>query len=152
LIAEHHTHEPALALSKGLDRDRAVDESGNQVSVFNRVGSRPLTLPEMRRLYVRGGEIYTVEDSGNPPPTPPLQKEGRHRPPQSSEAGFQVGAGASRCRPETDGRVAETTIATVREERCASPTGPTVSIPKGPDFEGQNRKAPAPAKSERRGS
>ena len=29
----------ALAISKGLDRDRAVDESGNQIAVFGRVGA-----------------------------------------------------------------------------------------------------------------
>ena len=32
----------ALAISKGVDRDRAVDESGNQIGVFGRVGARPL--------------------------------------------------------------------------------------------------------------
>ena len=41
LIATYHTHGEALAVAKGLDRDRAVDESGNQVSIFNRIGSRP---------------------------------------------------------------------------------------------------------------
>jgi len=90
LIAEYPTHHPALALSKGLDRDRAVDESGNQVSIFNRIGARPLTLPEMRRLYVREGGVYTVE---NPPPTPPLQKEGRPLPPQGRETGTGGGQG-----------------------------------------------------------
>src|SRR5208337_3606256 len=34
----------ALAISKGVDRDRAVDESGNQLAVFGRVGARPLSL------------------------------------------------------------------------------------------------------------
>ncbi len=29
----------ALAISRGMDRDRAVDESGNQIAVFGRVGS-----------------------------------------------------------------------------------------------------------------
>ena len=33
--------EWALALSKGLDRDRAVDETGGQIAVFGRLGSRP---------------------------------------------------------------------------------------------------------------
>jgi len=60
LIAKHHTHGEAVALSRGLDRDRAVDETGHQVSVFNRIGARPLTLEEMRRLYVKDGEIYRV--------------------------------------------------------------------------------------------
>jgi hypothetical protein len=62
LIAAYHTHGPALALSRGLDRDRAVDESGHQVSVFNRIGARPFTREEMERLYLRDGEVYTVRD------------------------------------------------------------------------------------------
>jgi len=62
LIAMRHTHGPALAVSKGLDRDRAVDESGHQVSIFNRIGARPLTLDEMQRLYLRNGQIYTVSE------------------------------------------------------------------------------------------
>jgi hypothetical protein len=68
LIARRHTHGPALALSKGLDRDRAADESGNQVSVFNRLGARPFNLEEMRRLYLRNGKVYTVTDG--PPGAP----------------------------------------------------------------------------------
>ena len=62
LIAHKHTHEPALAISKGLDRDRAVDESGYQISIFNRIGARPMTLQEMQRLYLRNGQIYTVSE------------------------------------------------------------------------------------------
>jgi len=62
LIATRHTEGPAIAVSKGLDRDRAVDESGNQVSIFNRIGGRPMTLPEMQRLYLRDGKLYTVEE------------------------------------------------------------------------------------------
>ena len=56
LIATYQTHAPALAISKGLDRDRAVDESGNQVAVFGRRGGRPLNLEEMRRMYLRDGK------------------------------------------------------------------------------------------------
>jgi hypothetical protein len=62
LIAKRHTHGPALAISKGLDRDRAADESGNQLSIFNRIGARPMTFAEMQRLYIRNGSIYTVEE------------------------------------------------------------------------------------------
>lgn len=62
LIATYHTHDPALAISKGLDRDRAVDESGNQVSVFGRIGSKPFNLEEMRKLYIKDGKVYTVTD------------------------------------------------------------------------------------------
>jgi hypothetical protein len=70
LIATYHTHGPALAVSKGLDRDRAVDESGHQVSVFGRVGARPFNLEEMQRMYLRNGQIYTVTDTPPAPPTP----------------------------------------------------------------------------------
>jgi len=38
-------------LSKGLDRDRAVDESGNQLAVFGRRGARPFRLDEMQKLF-----------------------------------------------------------------------------------------------------
>jgi len=62
LIAKRHTHGPALAISKGLDRDRAVDESGNQVSIFNRIGARPMTYAEMQRLFMRNGSLYTVSE------------------------------------------------------------------------------------------
>ncbi|MBV9496333.1 MAG: hypothetical protein JOZ54_18940, partial [Acidobacteria bacterium] len=63
LVATRHTHGPALAVSKGLDRDRAVDESGYQVSIFNRIGARPMTLSEMQRLYLRNGKLYTVSET-----------------------------------------------------------------------------------------
>jgi hypothetical protein len=52
VIAHYHTGAPALALSKGLDRDRAVDETGHQMAVFGRIGSRPFTLKESERLYL----------------------------------------------------------------------------------------------------
>jgi hypothetical protein len=52
LIAEYPTHGPALSLSKGLDRDRAVDESGHQLSVFGRRGARPFNQLEQRALYL----------------------------------------------------------------------------------------------------
>ena len=65
LIAKKKLEGPALAISKGLDRDRAVDESGYQVSVFNRIGARPMTLPEMQRLFLRDGKIYTVSETPN---------------------------------------------------------------------------------------
>jgi len=58
LIATYPTKSPALALSKGLDRDRGVDETGGQIAVFGRKGSRPLTRSEMQKLY--------LDDEGNP--------------------------------------------------------------------------------------
>jgi hypothetical protein len=66
LIATRKTAGPAVAISKGLDRDRAADESGNQVSIFNRIGARPMTLPEMQRLYLRNGSLYTVSETPAP--------------------------------------------------------------------------------------
>jgi hypothetical protein len=46
-----------------LDRDRAVDESGNQLAVFDRLGARPFTLQEMQKLYLRDSKVYTVVDT-----------------------------------------------------------------------------------------
>ncbi len=62
LIATARTKGPALAISKGIDRDRAVDESGNQLAVFGRRGARPLNREETQRLYLRNGQVYTVTD------------------------------------------------------------------------------------------
>ena len=62
-IAGHRTRGPALAIAKGLERDRAVDESGHQVSIFGRIGGRPFTLAEMQKLYLRAdGSLMPVSD------------------------------------------------------------------------------------------
>ena len=67
IIAWTKTPRPALALSKGLDRDRAVDESGHQMAVFGRYGSRPFTRAEMERLFLnRQGDPYFVTDEADP--------------------------------------------------------------------------------------
>lgn len=62
LIASYPTKEPAVAVGRGLDRDRVVDESGNQTVVFGRKGSRPFNLDEMHKFYERDGQVYTVEN------------------------------------------------------------------------------------------
>ncbi len=62
LIATYPTKSPAVAVGRGLDRDRVVDESGNQTVVFGRKGSRPFNLAEMKKFYERDGELYTVEN------------------------------------------------------------------------------------------
>jgi hypothetical protein len=63
LIAWANTPYPALSLSKGLDRDRGVDENGGQMSVFGRLGSRPLNQTEMEKLYLKAdGQPYFVDD------------------------------------------------------------------------------------------
>ncbi|MGK2857079.1 MAG: hypothetical protein ACSLFQ_07725 [Thermoanaerobaculia bacterium] len=69
LIAKYHTHDAVLAVSKGLDRDRAADESGNQTIVFNRQGARPMNLTELQKLYLREGRLWTVKAT---PPGPPI--------------------------------------------------------------------------------
>jgi len=63
LIATARTRGPALAISKGIDRDRAVDESGNQLAVFGRRGARPLNRTEAQALYLRDGHLYSVTDA-----------------------------------------------------------------------------------------
>jgi hypothetical protein len=65
LIAWARTPHPALAVAKGLDRDRGVDETGGQIAVFGRLGSRPFTRPEMERLFLNSrGLPFKVRDTG----------------------------------------------------------------------------------------
>jgi hypothetical protein len=65
LIAWAKTPRPALAMAKGLDRDRAVDETGGQIAIFGRIGSRPFTRPEMERLFLNSrGLPFMVSDAG----------------------------------------------------------------------------------------
>ncbi|HSF24723.1 MAG TPA: hypothetical protein VLE20_10900, partial [Blastocatellia bacterium] len=66
LIATKHTLGPALAISEGLDRDRAVDESGNQLAVFGRRGARPLNFIEMIRMQTIDGKLFTVPNINDP--------------------------------------------------------------------------------------
>ena len=66
LIATFKTKGEALAISKPLDRDRAVDESGNQVSVFGRRGARPFNFDEMMRMLRTNdgrGDWFTVTET-----------------------------------------------------------------------------------------
>ena len=62
--ATYHTHGDAIAVSRGLDRDRVVDETGGQTVVFGRRGARPFKLSEMSPFFRRldGGGVYKVED------------------------------------------------------------------------------------------
>jgi hypothetical protein len=78
LIAFARTPWPLRAVSKGLDRDRAVDETGGQIAVFGRYGSRPFTASEMQRFYRnRQGHIWKVSDRADMAdwlgPRPPLR-------------------------------------------------------------------------------
>jgi hypothetical protein len=73
LIATFPTAKPAVAVSRGLDRDRVVDESGGQTVVFGRRGSRPFNEKEFGLLLRHWdpattnhtGATYTVEDLTN---------------------------------------------------------------------------------------
>lgn len=71
LIATYRGSGSALAISRGIDRDRAVDESGNQLAVFGRRGSRPFNKEELYRLYLQNGQLYTVTDDLPAPPSDP---------------------------------------------------------------------------------
>jgi hypothetical protein len=73
LIATYPTHGEAIAVSRGLERDRVVDETGGQTVVFGRRGARPFHLDEMEKFYLhsesgdskdgrRWGSLYFVED------------------------------------------------------------------------------------------
>ncbi len=76
LIAAYRTHGPALAISKGIDRDRAVDESGNQLAVLGRRGARPFNKEELQRMYLRKGKLYTVSDEPTGPAQIPARSAG----------------------------------------------------------------------------
>jgi hypothetical protein len=60
----------ALSISRGLDRDRAVDECGNQIAVFGRIGARPFNKQEQHKMYLRGSCVWRVSDT----PTDTLYK------------------------------------------------------------------------------
>jgi hypothetical protein len=77
LIATYPTKGETICVSRGLERDRVVDETGGQTVVFGRRGSRPFHLDEMERFYRRStfvpqsrdkdferrkGELYRVDD------------------------------------------------------------------------------------------
>jgi hypothetical protein len=65
-IASYKTKGEAVAISRGLDRDRVVDESGNQTVVFGRRGARPFNLEEISAFFRPGSgatnTIYQVDD------------------------------------------------------------------------------------------
>ncbi len=88
LLATRATDSPALALSRGLDRDRAVDESGHQVAVFGRIGGRPLNLQEMRRLYTDvAGELSLQRDRKAAPAAKPRGGAPSGATPSAGDAG-----------------------------------------------------------------
>ncbi len=63
LVASRQTDGPAISISTGMIRDRGVDESGNQIGVFGRIGSRPFNKKEREAFYLRDGKVYRVNDA-----------------------------------------------------------------------------------------
>jgi len=66
LIATFKTKGEALAISKGLDRDRAADESGNQIAVFGRRGATPFGYDDVMKMLRTNdgtGDFFTVTDT-----------------------------------------------------------------------------------------
>lgn len=57
----------AYSINRALDRDRAVDEAGNQIAVFGRVGGRPLNLEEQHKMYLRNEKVWKVSDNPKDP-------------------------------------------------------------------------------------
>ena len=65
LIATFKTKGEAVSISKGLDRDRGADESGNQIAVFGRRGARPFAYEDVMRMLRTNsgsGDFFTVSD------------------------------------------------------------------------------------------
>jgi hypothetical protein len=79
LIATYPIPEGGHALSVGraLDRDRAVDESGNQIGVFGRIGARPFSLAEQHKLYMHNNEVWRVADDPADPMYHKVQSGGK---------------------------------------------------------------------------
>ncbi len=64
LIAQYTSKKPLLSLSRPLERDRGVDETGEQIAVFGRRGSRPLNQQEMEKMYLdKNGQPWFVDQA-----------------------------------------------------------------------------------------
>lgn len=89
LLATMPTKGPAIAISEGMPRDRYVTETGDQISVFGRRGSRPFTREELERMYLRDGQLYTVSDKPKTEPLkapPPPKKKEEKKPEEKKPA------------------------------------------------------------------
>jgi hypothetical protein len=65
LIATYRTKGETICVSRGLERDRVVDETGGQTVVFGRRGSRPFHIDEMEPFYRRSGYRDGKEGAGH---------------------------------------------------------------------------------------
>ncbi|MEN9933152.1 MAG: hypothetical protein RIS17_1725 [Pseudomonadota bacterium] len=75
LISWARTARPALSVAKGLDRDRGVDETGGQIAVLGRLGSRPFNRKETERFFIgENGQPYRVTDRVDMGAWSPLRK------------------------------------------------------------------------------
>ncbi len=75
LIAFARTPKPALSVAKGLDRDRAVDETGGQIAILGRLGSRPFNRKETEHFFIgENGQPYRVTDRVDMGAWSPLRK------------------------------------------------------------------------------
>ena len=72
LIATYPTKGEAICVSRGLERDRVVDETGEQTVVFGRRGARPFHLSEMLPFLRHVDGIYPSDE--NAPHTGPLYR------------------------------------------------------------------------------
>jgi hypothetical protein len=72
LIATYPMKGEAICVSRGLERDRVVDETGGQTVVFGRRGARPFHLSEMLPFLRHFDGIYP--DGENEARTGPLYR------------------------------------------------------------------------------
>ena len=67
LVATFRRGGNIIAISDVPKRDRAVDESGNQIGISNRVGAHPLNGGNISRMIQTQGRLNIVENSIPPP-------------------------------------------------------------------------------------
>jgi hypothetical protein len=91
VVAYYPTKGPATQVSEGYRRDRAVDESGNQIAIFGRRGARPFNLEEQRRMYLHNGKLYTVTDEPGQPTAGKTAQTGTWFQSLSRLFGFHIG-------------------------------------------------------------
>jgi hypothetical protein len=136
LVASYPTKRAALSISRGLERDRAVDETGHQIAVLGRVGSRPMNAQEMARMYLGGnGTPWFVDDRVDGPAgiTSPVQPWKPNR-----IWDLQVDASerdAARAQMSALPRIIPAGTQVVREtpaplEDTGAPTGPSTQSPR----------------------
>lgn len=90
-IAHYPMKSAALGLSRALERDRAVDETGGQIAVFGRRGSRPLNKEEINKLHKnKDGQVWKVSDKLKPKGDGKLEKN--HKPEKNNKPSSPAGS------------------------------------------------------------